>query len=253
MRRAIPVAALVAAIGLGVLSPRAEPRPRTFIWLLYCTPWFGCFPGAFYYEEVWVIAQAGRMDVYSDGRWGAITEGCPECELADWPQFDPPNPEPVDGGGSPGCGDERDTIIGEYSSGAMASLFVPTCNDFATGGGSSHFSWGDLNQAPGSGHPPWGIVRSILLNGLELTWFIYGGTIAVTSGYRCPHGNSLVSTASTSRHMWGDAADIKPGTNWNPPNELEFSNLRGAALCAGAGYLTEWSTYTDHHLHADWR
>ncbi len=251
-RTSFVVAALMALTAQG----GAEPRQGAFTWLLYCTPWGGCWIQPFYTETVNVVAPYGRLDVDWGGRWGtADTSGCPECEIeGTFPQFDAPAPEPVGGGGLDYCGDARDDIIVEYANSEWVNQFVPTCSMFASGGGSEHFSWAELNQSPGSGHQPWGIVDSILTGGLESTRSNFNNdAILVNSGYRCPHGNASVGGAALSRHMLGTAADIMPLDGYSPPSESLFAVLRSAAFNAGAFYLTEWDTYADRHLHADWR
>lgn len=39
----------------------------------------------------------------------------------------------------------------------------------------------------------------------------WGGSIFVSSGYRCPELNAAVGGSETSQHMYGEAADIKVG------------------------------------------
>ena len=39
----------------------------------------------------------------------------------------------------------------------------------------------------------------------------WGGSIFVSSGYRCPELNAAVGGSKTSQHMYGEAADIKVG------------------------------------------
>jgi hypothetical protein len=149
----------------------------------------------------------------------------------------------------PSCGDDRDSIIEEYRAGQVA--WTPGCNDFSTSGGTAHFSWSELNRSPGSGHPPYGIVKSVLWTGLEDTRSNYArGGIVIDSGYRCPHGNALVGGAYQSRHMWGDAADMH--SQDNPWSQTEWNLLRNAAVAAGATYVEPYSQDPDH-VHADWR
>jgi hypothetical protein len=166
---------------------------------------------------------------------------------------------------SDGCGDERDAIIDEYrtrgvpwTAGVAGSL--PTCGDFATAGGSAHFTWHQLHHAPGSGHRPLGIVKQVLWEGLEKTRVEYGtgpdAGITITSGYRCPHGNELVYASlglpvyAASRHQHGEAVDMKPTTR--PWNENEWIRLRNAALKAGATWIEPYED-APSHVHAQWQ
>jgi hypothetical protein len=141
-------------------------------------------------------------------------------------------------------------IIQEYQTYQVG--FIPVCTDFSSGGQTAHFSWSQLNQLPGSGHPPWGIVRARLWNGLENTRTQYNrGELHITSGYRCPHGNALVAGSDPhSRHMWGDAVDMySQNQTWN---QSEWTLLRDAAVAAGA---TNFEAYAvdPTHLHVEWR
>lgn len=72
-----------------------------FTFLLFCNWWGGggCFSAWFYTEEVWVVAEYGRLDVWANG-WGHGSEECPECEI-EYP-YPHPAPEPVDPGGGGG-------------------------------------------------------------------------------------------------------------------------------------------------------
>jgi hypothetical protein len=154
------------------------------------------------------------------------------------------------------CGDERDVIIQEYLTHQVN--FVPTCDDFSNGGDTDNFSWAELNGYFSGGnetrHYPWGIVRQVLKAGLEATRANYNrGGIRLTSGYRCPAGNSAAGSKApqTSLHMHGRAADMKSAAHtWT---EAEFALLREAArLTNNAVELSNWDDYPDHHLHAAW-
>jgi hypothetical protein len=150
------------------------------------------------------------------------------------------------------CGDDRDTVIKEYR--AYGMTWIPACDDFATSGGTANFRWHELNRSPGSGHPPFGIVRQVLWDGLERTRAEYGFGITVTSGYRCPHGNLLVFGEADSRHQYGLAVDLIPADR--PWNYGEWDRLNRAALRAGATWFEEWGTgplQTQTHVHVDWR
>ena len=149
----------------------------------------------------------------------------------------------------PQCGDDRTNIIEEYRAGQVA--WTPSCGDFGTSGGSAHFSWSELNRYPGSGHPPFGIVKQVLWSGLESTRSNYNrGGLVIDSGYRCPHGNAAVGGAWQSRHMWGDAADMHSADHlWN---RAEWDLMQSAARNAGASYIEPYEQ-DPTHLHADWR
>jgi hypothetical protein len=210
---------------------------------MYCTPWGGCNVAFFYYEDVQVVASSGHLDVDGSGWWGN-RGGCAECEFE---TLEPPeHPEPVDPGGEPppACGDERDTMITEYSTHNVN--LSPICTTFENV--ASRFI------AAGDSHGSWGIDRGL---GVWLSFIQehsgLSGNARVTSGYRCPHRNaSIAGAASQSRHMYGDALDLYPPPDY--PTDLQHYTLyRNSALQSDPGYITEWDTYADRHLHVDWR
>lgn len=168
---------------------------------------------------------------------------------------DPENHVPIDLWGDAEvqwCEDQtRSVMKEEYRGGQVA--WTPDCSDFTDSGGSTHFSWSELNGGftNGNPHSPWSIVRTILTDGLEDTRTNYNrGGIQLTSGYRCPHGNANVGGVQQSRHMFGVAADMYSAQHqWT---EEEFDLLRNAANLTNPDELFFWHTYTDHHLHAAW-
>ena len=96
------------------------------------------------------------------------------------------------------------------------------------------------------------MVKSVLKINMEATRANYNrGRIIIISGYRCPHGNTAVGSdfPTTSRHMFGDAADMKSADH--PWTEEEFDLLWQAAFLTAAE-LETWNSYADHHLHAEW-
>lgn len=145
-------------------------------------------------------------------------------------------------------------MIAEYAEWGVA--WTPVCEDFMAFGGTPHFSWNELNGGfqEGNPHPPWGHVRQGLKDGLEDTRALYArGGIVISSGYRCPHGNEAAGSQflQTSRHMFGDAADMKSAAH--PWTFQEHELLRLAAIEASSTWQSVWGTYPGNHLHADWR
>ncbi len=153
------------------------------------------------------------------------------------------------------CGDERDDMIFEYYVYTYYwGSWRPTCDDFASGGGTGHFSWSELNGGFSTGNPhfPWGHIKPTLELGLELTRFMYNrGGIIINSGYRCPHGNHAVNGVTQSRHMYGDAVDMRSADH--PWTKDEHDLLWEAAYYAGSTWRSTWGSYSGNHLHADWR
>lgn len=67
------------------------------------------------------------------------------------------------------------------------------------------------------------------------------GSLRINSGYRSPSYNSGVGGATRSRHMYGDAFDIKPLST-------SINALEGVCTSNG-GKLVEYNS----HVHCDWR
>jgi hypothetical protein len=168
----------------------------------------------------------------------------------------------VDDGGSGGTEEEEpppgceaavvDTIIMEYPN-RMSDGAQLECGDFASDGGSPNFPWWELNDgwSGASQHPPWAMIRQVLLDGLEATRANYNrGGIRLSSGYRCPKGNALWNGVPGSYHTRGRAADMFSSSHaWT---RAEFDLLREAARRTGPIELSQYDDYTDHHLHAAW-
>jgi hypothetical protein len=153
------------------------------------------------------------------------------------------------------CHDTVRTIIAEYVT--YRVNLQPTCADFATGGGSAHFQWWELNDdwSNGNPHRPWSMIRQALLDGLEETRTNHDrGGIRLSSGYRCPHGNaSIPGSAPNSYHMHGRAADMFSADY--PWTKQEFLKLRRAAQNTNPEpiELLDWDhDPISHHLHAAW-
>ena len=68
------------------------------------------------------------------------------------------------------------------------------------------------------------------------------GPLSVNSGYRNISYNAGVGGATYSRHVYGDAADLKPSS-------VSLSALGAACSANGAGYVGYYET----HVHCDWR
>jgi hypothetical protein len=153
----------------------------------------------------------------------------------------------------------------EYRNPIYSNSLRPSCADFKSSGGSTNFQWSELtNHLPGNPHYPWGIVKSELTAGLEATRTAYNhGGILLTSGYRCPHGNSAAGGETNSSHTHGTAADMYSADHGRQAwTETEFLRLRNAAFSTGkTTYLSNWDTYSprscvvgcDRHLHATFK
>jgi hypothetical protein len=152
---------------------------------------------------------------------------------------------------SGGCGDERDKIILEYVT--YHVNLAPTCSSFTQSARSANFSFAELNV----GSPySWAIIRTPLTTpassgyGLE-RWRANAGGVPriVNSAYRPPAHNATVSGASQSRHMFGDAVDLRNVSR----TQTEYTFMAQAAIDAGASYVEPISMSGVGHIHADWR
>lgn len=178
--------------------------------------------------------------------------GCdPMYEYCDGDPGGPGNPGDPGHPEDPSCDPEVETMIAEYTT--YNVNLRPTCSDFTKSGGSTYFTWSELNGyfQDGNPHNPWGMVSSALINGLEATRANYGYPIRLSSGYRCPHGNSDVNGATNSYHTHGRAADmfsVSPRV-WT---EEEFDLLARAADLTNPTERLTWDRYADRHLHVAW-
>jgi hypothetical protein len=89
---------------------------------------------------------------------------------------------------------------------------------------------------------PFGLFQVHAMESLQAVREASGGSVTVNSGYRNVSYNEGVGGAEYSRHMYGDAADIRSSV-------LSLSAL--AELCEdfGAGFTKLYDT----HVHCDWR
>lgn len=158
-------------------------------------------------------------------------------------------------GNPPGnCGDVRDTIRREYVT-HRANL-RPACADFTQNRHSDIFTFNQLN----TGNFAWALIRYPLiadhnnnLFGLD-EWVVQYGVptanITINSAYRSPARNAAVGGAQWSRHMHGDAADIRNVSR----TKNEYDSLSEAARTANADYIEPWTgPGRDGCVHADWR
>lgn len=150
----------------------------------------------------------------------------------------------------PACGDERDTIIKEYKTYGVS--LKPTCSFFTQIRGSANFPFSDLN----TGDYSWGLIRDPLTTnaiqfGLVEWQSQYGGSMIVNSAYRNPSRNNRIpGSAKQSRHMYGDAVDIRNETR----TINEYNQRADAARRSRADYIEPWTGPCGNGcVHADWR
>ena len=155
------------------------------------------------------------------------------------------------------CGDERDDIISEYKKYKVS--LTPKCDDFSQSASSSNYLFSQFN----TGDYSYALVRQPLITstasgyGLD-TWIKYIGKVhSINSAYRNPVHNfkpvnegGAGSTAKQSRHMFGDAVDLKNETR----TLKEYGLLKKAASTASADYIEPWTGPCKNGcVHADWR
>jgi hypothetical protein len=160
-----------------------------------------------------------------------------------------------------GCGDGRDQMALEYLT--YDVLLRPKCTDFVDSGHSNYFSFADLNVACPSQAPAkysWALVRSPLLEGIDPWVESYKAIITskygrpykpriINSAYRVPSQNKACGGAPNSRHMYGDAADMRNITRTND----EWQAMRQAAQ-GNASWIEPLSGPCRLAcVHADWR
>ena len=162
---------------------------------------------------------------------------------------------PFGGGGGGGndapCGDERDQIIQEYKSYGVAQ--IPSCATFTQSASNAYYSYGQLSA---NNTYSWSILRFPLTvssstgYGLEKWVVNIGAAYPLNSVYRSPAHNIAVGGAANSRHVYGDAVDMRNQSG----SYADWSYLIVAAQAAGADY-TEPTSLPCHTncAHADWR
>lgn len=149
-----------------------------------------------------------------------------------------------------GCGAEVDSIIAEYD--ATAVNLTPKCRDFTQKRHSFYFSFAEIN----TGDFAWGLIRAPLIDssltyiGLDAWRNSYGGSRIINSAYRNPVHNASIGGATSSRHMFGDATDLRNASG----TMTEYNAMRSAAKAAHADYIEPVSgPCTTKCVHADWR
>jgi hypothetical protein len=160
-----------------------------------------------------------------------------------------------------GCHDDRDYIIQEYHDykTSATSPFYPTCGNFTKTAHSQYFSFAELN----SGDYAWALVKRPMTvaassgYGLDAWRVAYGGPRIVNSAYRNPVHNNAVGGVPASRHLFGDAADLRNQSYASPCGATclaEWDRMVNTALAANRDYV-EPSTGPCGYacVHADWR
>jgi hypothetical protein len=148
------------------------------------------------------------------------------------------------------CGHPRDAIIAEYTQ--YNVNLAPSCADFTQTRHGQYFTFGELN----TGDFAWALIRDPLIvsqnsgYGLDRWRAEYGSGRHCNSCYRNPAHNAAIGGAAQSRHMYGDAADLRNDTR----TENEWTGMQQAAQRANADYIEPRNGPCDIGcVHADWR
>ena len=88
----------------------------------------------------------------------------------------------------------------------------------------------------------YGVYQAHAVEHLQAIRDASGGSISVNSGYRSPGYNAGVGGVTSSRHMYGDAADMNPSA-------VSLDRLADLCYAEGAGYVGMYSSF----VHCDWR
>jgi len=154
-----------------------------------------------------------------------------------------------------GCHDQRDYIIQEYHDykTSPTSPFYPACANFTRTAHSVYFSFSELNK---TGWYIYALVKRPMVApasggyGMDRWREAYGGPRNVNSSYRNPTLNYQVGGATASRHVFGDAADLRNESG----TVAEWNNMATAAITANKDYLEPVDGPCGLAcVHADWR
>lgn len=150
-----------------------------------------------------------------------------------------------------GCNAEKDRIIEEYR--RYNVNLTPACSDFTRTAHSEYFAFSELSvNSPYT----WALVREPLTiekssgYGLDKLRAEYGAARIVNSAFRSPQKNASIGGASQSRHMYGDAVDLRNVSG----SDQEYNAMVNAANAANADYIEPISGPCQKAcVHADWR
>lgn len=124
-------------------------------------------------------------------------------------------------------------IIREYNT--FGVNLNPQCEYFTQSRASVYFSFGELN----TGDFSWALIRDPLItvasSGIGLDKFReeFGASRIVNSAFRNPARNSSIGGAPQSRHMFGDAADIRNESG----TQMEWDEMVFASQNANADFI----------------
>ena len=131
----------------------------------------------------------------------------------------------------------------------MSKNSIPARSEFINEGGSTYF---DLSEgACRCGHHSYHLWS--IMDKLDEVREAFGYPMSPNSGYRCPIHNANEGGAKKSRHMYGDAADIRV-KDFNKDgviNRDDWDMLSTAARSQNPGYIEPYGL-TGKWVHMDW-
>jgi hypothetical protein len=155
------------------------------------------------------------------------------------------------------CGDQRDTIKQEYVT--YGVMLNPQCSWFTQTAHSQYFAFAELNV---NGVYSWALIKQPLtvnqtqLYGLDRWRQLIGSAQTTNSVYRSPAHNASAGGAPQSRHMYGDAVDLRNVTQSQQEYDAKaLSADRNSPLPnARADYVEPTNLACGLQcVHADWR
>ncbi len=152
------------------------------------------------------------------------------------------------------CGDVRDQIIKEYKD--ESASFHPVCSDFnwiRTWPSIGQFEFLTLTPTQSTGYGQWALIQSYMATNLRAAFDYLGTSPTITSGYRNPVKEASVGRFyPNSRHMAGDAVDLRTGGNQNVYIQQQGAGHKKHG-CVEPVDLTHGPQTDYNHTHIDWR
>ena len=164
------------------------------------------------------------------------------------------------------CDAKQRELASEYSDRSLSSRRIE-CSEFADSGDSRNFTWeqlvggSNMRGVENGKHSPWGLMSASAINGVDQVYDVFydkfGLALVVSSGFRCPQGNSDVgSKLKNSAHMFGEAVDIDvEGLETGVMTQPQHSILVQAIENSGGTVPNSYAKYSQSltHVHAHWK
>jgi hypothetical protein len=154
------------------------------------------------------------------------------------------------------CGDQRDTLIAEYTK--YVVVYQPFCTDFfaaATWPNTAGFTFAQLTPGQTTGSGQFAVLQSYMCTNLRAVFntLAFSTQVNNAGGYRNPALEAAQKVYyNNSRHMAGDAADISTsgqGTTGYNTVRAAAKSVAGGKACVEPLKKQGTNAYT----HLDWR